>query len=102
MYWVGATRSIYAFGANGKWTVVADNWVEGQPNYSCSAGQTAGVQRGFGKAWCNNNTIQTLVGRSTGSEYAATVSFAVFQNGLILRAEGITRVAYNSGSWESR
>jgi hypothetical protein len=102
MYWVGATRSIYAFGANGKWTVVADTWVEGQPNYSCAAGQSANVERGFGRAWCNSNAIQSLVGRSTGGENAATVSVTAFENGLILKAEGVTRVAYNSGSWESR
>jgi len=30
------------------------------------------------------------------------VTLVVFQGGIILSSEGVTRVAYNSGNWESR
>jgi hypothetical protein len=93
---------MYAFGANGTWVSVADTWVEGNPEYSCDAGRRAGFRRGFGKAWCENTTIQSLLGTARGAEYATGVSLVAFDNGLILRSEGVTRVAYNGGTWEGR
>jgi hypothetical protein len=102
LYWVGATRRIYAFGSNGTWTSVADLWVEGNPTYSCDAGRRAGFGRGFGRAWCDSGAIQALLGSANGGEYAVGVSLMNFENGFILRAEGVTRVAYNTGVWESR
>jgi serine/threonine-protein kinase len=101
MYWVGANRRIYVFGSGGGWTSAADTWVDGNPAYTCTAGQNAGVKRGFGKVWCNNSYAQTLMGASTGGEYPTSVSVVVFENGIILRAEGSTRVAYNGGTWGS-
>jgi hypothetical protein len=102
VYWVGVTRRIYAFGANGGWSSVADLWVEGNPTYSCEAGRRAGFIRGFGRAWCDSSTIQSLLGSARGNEYAIAVSLMTFDSGLILRVDGMTRVAYNTGTWESR
>lgn len=102
VYWVAATRRIYAFGSNGAWLSVPDLWVEGNPTYSCDAGRRAGFIRGFGRAWCDHTAIQALLGVARGNEYAVSVSLMTFDNGFILRSEGVTRVAYNTGVWESR
>ena len=102
MYWVAAYTRIYAFGNNGGWASVQDTWVDGQAESSCAAGQNAGVKRGFGRAWCNSGFIQGLVGASTGGEYSTGVSLTIFANGVIFQSEGLTRVLYNNGVWESR
>jgi hypothetical protein len=102
MIWSDGLDYIYAFGSNGAWTGVPDKWVDGMPTYTCAAGQRAGVIRGFGIAWCNSSYIQTLVDSATGIEYRVLVTVAIFENGIILRSEGVTRVAYNTGLWQSK
>ncbi len=100
MVWLAANQTIYAFQNNGAWVGAADTWQEGNGAYACAAGQAAGVQRGFGKVWCNSATVSAALGRATRTEYATAVSWATFEHGMIIQTDGVTRAVYADGTWE--
>jgi hypothetical protein len=72
MIWEQAEQQIYILYNEGnvRWDVVTDTWQDGEPICQIT-GVPAGLYhpvRGFGKVWCNSDTIRNRLGWALGEE----------------------------------
>lgn len=102
MYWVDVYNRIYVFSYSGSWLSVSNDWASGEPVFSCDAGRNANIILGFGKAWCDNVSIQSMMGQPTANEQPTPITVSVFEKGLIFEASGIKRLALNTNVWEEK
>lgn len=88
MLWRGDTDKIYVLFNDGRWLSYPNEWREGDPEYSC--GETTSPPtpvRGFGRVWCDNETVRAALGAATAAEIGDGASAVQdFVNGSILSA----------------
>ena len=103
MLWRGNNQRIYVLFNNGSWSSFQDTWREGEPDFTCGGPHSPpDPQRGFGRVWCNNNSVRTGLGPATSGEWADSSTIQDFENGMIIRLSGgRTYVLYGNGSWRS-
>ena len=102
MLWREDNRRIYALGSNHRWSGYDDTWSEGQPEYSCGSHSTPPTpKRGFGKVWCEHESVRQAVGQAVSDEHGAYGTVQDFVNGAIMRTgDGRTYVLLGDGTWQ--
>jgi len=90
LVWVQAEDRIYAIGNDGRWSSHPNSWQAGETSLPCSAAQAYGYPAmGFGKLWCNDSTVNRLLGAPLGPEEPEdNAQRQIFENGQIFRAHG--------------
>ncbi len=88
MLWRGDTDKIYVLFNDGRWVSYPNEWREGDPEYSCGEGNSPPTPvRGFGRVWCDNETVRAALGAATAAEIGDGASAVQdFVNGSILSA----------------
>ncbi len=88
MLWRGDTDTIYVLANDGRWTSYANEWREGDPDFSCGEEDTSITPiRGFGRVWCDHAAVRQALGAVTAAEIGDNASAVQeFVNGTILAA----------------
>ncbi len=88
MLWRGDTDTIYVLTQDGRWMSYANEWREGDPEFSCGEADSLTTPiRGFGRVWCDHSDVQQALGAITAAEIGDNASAVQeFENGTILTA----------------
>lgn len=90
MLWFGHEGQIYVLRPDKSWQTYPDTWSEDQPTFACNplGGEENSPplpRRGFGKLWCENPELQTVMGTVTREERLCQHTvLQPFQNGRLL------------------
>ena len=102
MFWREDTDKIYALYNGGGWARFDDVWVEGDPTFSCGTAESPPTPlRGFGRIWCDHNSVRDGLGNARDAEWGAAGTTQDFERGTIVTApNGHTYVLYSdNGTW---
>lgn len=102
MVWREDTDKIYVIYNSGGWARFDDVWLEGDPNYTCGEQSTPPTpERGFGRVWCDHNSVRNGLGNAREKEWGATGATQDFESGTIFLApNGRTYALYgDNGTW---
>lgn len=87
------------------WMQFEDLWREGMSLFSCPEAETngdLGPKRGFGKVWCEEDTVRDGLKSPLVVEQGANAGFQDFDNGTMLWIArlGYVYVLYDEGDWQ--
>jgi serine/threonine-protein kinase len=102
MFWREDTDKIYALYNAGGWARFDDVWLEGDEEFSCGTAESPPTpKRGFGRIWCDHNSVRNGLGNAREAEWGATGATQDFERGTIVVApNGRTYVLFgDNGTW---
>jgi len=105
MFYRDDEKKIYAIADDKSWVAFDDAWIAGMPEDSCpSIAASAGrikPKRGFGKVWCENESVRAKIGAATFAE-EGTLSMTVQrgEHGLMFGISGVAWALEDGGKWE--
>lgn len=101
MFWREDSDRIFAVYQSGTWQGFANTWRDGDPTYTCGTETTPPTPlRGFGKAWCSNNTVREGLGSALDLERGFDSTLQDFERGIILRMDtGTIYLLFADGKW---
>jgi hypothetical protein len=102
MFWREDTDKVYVLYNSGGWARFDDVWLEGDAEFACGTQEsTPPPKRGFGRIWCDHNSVHNGLGNARDVERGAAGATQDFERGTILVApNGRTYVLYSdNGTW---
>ena len=110
MLWFGHEGQIYVLRPDKSWQTYPDTWSEDQPTFACNplGGEESSPplpRRGFGKLWCENPELQTIMGTVPREERLCQHTvLQLFQNGRLLACYEDATIRYfrvmDDHSWD--
>jgi YVTN family beta-propeller protein len=108
MFWREDEKRIYILSnSDNTWSTFLDTWVGGQNEDSCPSINAAPgkikPRRGFGKLWCEQNSIRTKIGDAIADELALPArSTQRFERGVMFTgdAPGNVIALFNDAKWQ--
>lgn len=106
MIWRSDDPDIYVLFSNHEWKSFKNNYRFGDPLASCNTESPARNRLvpllGFGKIWCDNQSIKKELGYATVGENAQDRAIQTFENGwLILINYTVHAIFYEKEQWDS-
>jgi len=102
MLWRAADQMILVLAEDGTYSMVEDTWREEMPSVSCSASAPPDRYqpvRGFGRVWCENPAVQSVLGWAVGEEQPLSGVYQAFEGGQVIITDGLWRVLGADGHW---
>lgn len=110
MLWFSHELQIYVLHPDKSWKAYADTWTEDQPTFACNPfdGEATSPplpRRGFGKLWCENRELQTVMGTVAKEERLCQHTvLQPFQKGRLLACYEDATIRYmrimDDGTWD--
>lgn len=110
MLWFSDEQRIYVLFPDGSWQAFDDTWAEDEPTFSCNplGGEPSSPplpRRGFGKLWCEQPELQTVLGTVPREERLCQHAVVQrFELGRLLACFEDASVRYfrilNNGRWD--
>jgi len=110
MLWFGHELQIYVLRPDKSWQVYPDTWTEDQPTFACNplGGEETSPplpRRGFGKLWCEQGELQTVMGTVAKEERLCQHTvLQPFAHGRLLACYEDATIRYirvmDDGSWD--
>lgn len=106
LVWIKSEDRIYALQyAAQQWETYPNTWTPGDESLPCEAARSYGYPAmGFGKLWCSNSTLNSVLGAPLGKEVPDDYAMRqIFELGQIFRVQGgKTFILFNNGrTWIS-
>ena len=102
MFWREDNDDIYVLYNSGGWARFDDIWLEGDAEFTCGSQESPPTpKRGFGRIWCDHNSVRNGLGSARDAEWGAAGATQDFERGsIVLAPSGRTYVLYNdNGTW---
>lgn len=110
MLWFGHELQIYVLRPDKSWQVYPDTWTEDQPTFACNplGGEETSPplpRRGFGKLWCEQAELQTIMGTVAKEERLCQHTvLQTFTQGRLLACYEDATIRYirvmDDGAWD--
>lgn len=110
MLWFSHELQIYVLRPDKSWQVYGDTWTEDEPTFACNplGGEATSPplpRRGFGKLWCQEQELQTVMGTVAKEERLCQHTvLQSFDQGRLLACYEDATIRYirimDDGSWD--
>ena len=110
MLWFGHELQIYVLRPDKSWQAYPDTWTEDQPTFACNPLGSEEIspplpRRGFGKLWCEQTELQTVMGTVAKEERLCQHTvLQPFAHGRLLACYEDATIRYirvmDDGSWD--